>query len=266
MSVTSKQFELDKNELGLFSYDNYVVPSGVPALIQDGNNNVILNNISDNPNTDNFYGDGRHGDLIVRNNTNMYQHAFYFEVYENHPVFGHVLKNVYWNNTMPFEAGEYVIQKKHVLNPEQVDNGDWGSALISGLSVVPGGDLLKLGKVSKHMKTIEKAIDACKATDKAKDAKKATGSYTVTFESGKKYHGKGPESRMNKSATDKAKTKNDPVKSKDFTPAKNDREAFKQESRRMDTDRVGNTPGHKNPNNYNRRASPGDKYRKQDKN
>lgn len=69
---------------------------------------------------------------------------------------------------------------------------------------------------------------------------------------------------MNKSANDKSKTYNGNVKSKDFTKAKNDREAFKQESRRIDTDKVGNTPGHKNPNNYNKRASPGEKYRKQD--
>ncbi len=56
---------------------------------------------------------------------------------------------------------------------------------------------------------------------------------------------------MNKSASDIAKAYNDPVKSKDFTPANNDR--------------VGNTPGHKNTNNYNKIALPGDKYRKQDK-
>jgi RHS repeat-associated protein len=93
-----------------------------------------------------------------------------------------------------------------------------------------------------------------------------TGSYTNTHESGQKYHGKGNESRMNKSANDKAKKNNDPVKSKDYTKAKNDREAFKQESKRLETDKVGNTPGHKNPNNYNKRASPGDKYRKQDGN
>jgi RHS repeat-associated protein len=142
----------------------------------------------------------------------------------------------------------------------QAKNGDWWGAGISALGVVPYiGDVAKVGKIGKDVKIIENAIDV------AKSEKKVTGSYTVTFESGKKYHGKGPESRMNKSAADKAKVNIDPVKSKDFTSAKNDREAFKQESRRMDTDRVGNTPGHKNPNNYNKRASPGDKYRKQDK-
>lgn len=142
----------------------------------------------------------------------------------------------------------------------EAKQGNWWSAAGSALGVVPliGDAVGKSGKIGKHVKTINNAIDA------AKTEKKATGSYTIGFESGKKYHGKGPESRMNKSANDKAKAYNDPVKSKDFTKAKNDREAFKQESRRIDTDRVGNTPGHKNPNNYNKRASPGDKYRRQD--
>jgi hypothetical protein len=136
--------------------------------------------------------------------------------------------------------------------------GDYGNSLISGLSVLPGGDLLKLGKVGKHFKTISNAIDGINSADKAKDVKKATGSYTIIFENGKKYHGKGPESRMNKSANDKA-TKDNPVKSKDWTPADNDREAFKQESRRLEDD-----GGHRSNTNYNKRDSPGTKYRKQD--
>lgn len=65
---------------------------------------------------------------------------------------------------------------------------------------------------------------------------------------------------MEKSAVDKAKQYKDPVKSKDWTSAKNDREAFKQESRRMQTDKGG----HKSKDNYNKRDSPGTKYRKQD--
>lgn len=90
------------------------------------------------------------------------------------------------------------------------------------------------------------------------------GSYTNTHESGKKYHGKGDKERAAESATEKAKKYNDPVKDTDWTPSANEREAFKDESRRLDTDKVGKTPGHRNPNNYNNRDSPGTKYRKQD--
>ena len=95
-------------------------------------------------------------------------------------------------------------------------------------------------------------------------SKKVEGSYTTSHQSGKRYHGKGDEPRAKKSATDKAKANNDPVTDIDWKPSKNSREAFKDESRRLDTDKVGPTPGHKNPNNYNKRDSPGKKYRNQD--
>lgn len=94
--------------------------------------------------------------------------------------------------------------------------------------------------------------------------KSQTGSYTNTHKSGKTYHGKGGEKRAADSGKQQAKANNDPPKSTDLTPAKNDREAFKQESRRLDKDKTPDEPGHKNPNNYNVRDSPGTKYRKQD--
>lgn len=140
MTISSKQFQVQSGELSLFSYDNYVVPSGVPSLEQDGNGNIILNNISDNPNTNNFYGDGRHGDLVIRSNTEMTQHAFYFEQYENHPIYGHILKNVWHRNNIPFEKGEYVLQKKHVRTVEQVLNYDWGRwEIVDVLEVINDG-------------------------------------------------------------------------------------------------------------------------------
>jgi len=56
-----------------------------------------------------------------------------------------------------------------------------------------------------------------------------------------------------------AKEHNDSVVNIDHKPAKNDREGYKDESMRLKAD-----GGHKNPNNYNKRDSPGTKYRKQD--
>jgi hypothetical protein len=141
--------------------------------------------------------------------------------------------------------------------------GSGGLAIeVSGPVALASAGLMAVG-------AIETAVGANLAVNGMKNLKndvvsKESGSYTNTHESGTKYHGKGDESRMNKSAAEKAKANNDPVKSQDYTPAKNSREAFKQESRRLDTDKVGNTPGHKNPNNYNKRDSPGTKYRKQD--
>ena len=46
----------------------------------------------------------------------------------------------------------------------EAKNGNWGSALLSGMGVIPYvGDIGKVGKVGKHLKTIEKAIDGAKA-------------------------------------------------------------------------------------------------------
>ena len=95
--------------------------------------------------------------------------------------------------------------------------------------------------------------------DGANDAKKV-GSYTITFEKGNmKYHGKGPKSRMEQSAKEQSKKHDNLVKSKEWKEAKNDREAFKDESKRIEND-----GGSKSTGNYNQKKSPGDKYRTQD--
>ena len=47
--------------------------------------------------------------------------------------------------------------------------GDWTNAIISGVSILPAGDVAKLGKLEKHIKTIEKAVDAVNANSKASE-------------------------------------------------------------------------------------------------
>lgn len=84
--------------------------------------------------------------------------------------------------------------------------------------------------------------------------KKQTGSYTITFESGKKYHGKGNENRMKQSAREKEKKYGDRPASMEWTPAENDRQAFIGEYKRLKAD-----GGPSNPNNYNKIESPGKK-------
>jgi RHS repeat-associated protein len=98
------------------------------------------------------------------------------------------------------------------------------------------------------------------ATTGASGTAHQTGSYQIKFKSGKTYDGKGPASRMETSAKERSgPPNNDPVVSKVWTPAANEREAFKQESRNLD---ANGGPG--NPNNYNAIESPGKKYRQQD--
>lgn len=62
------------------------------------------------------------------------------------------------------------------------------------------------------------------------------GSYTITFKSGKKYHGKGPPGRMLESAKRLSKEKSDPVVDLDWTSAATEDEAFKQEHTRIQSD------------------------------
>lgn len=98
---------------------------------------------------------------------------------------------------------------------------------------------------------------AKKPSNKSTSNKKSgqVGSYTIVFENGKKYHGKGPKSRMEQSAKEKSKKYKTKVKSKDWTPAANDEDAFIDEYLRMEKD-----GGYNSNNNYNIRQSPGKKY------
>jgi RHS repeat-associated protein len=54
----------------------------------------------------------------------------------------------------------------------EAKQGNWGSALLSGLGVFPiVGDLGKVGKIQKHLKTINKAIDVVSSAGKKIDLK-----------------------------------------------------------------------------------------------
>ncbi|MDY6976666.1 MAG: RHS repeat-associated core domain-containing protein [Pseudomonadota bacterium] len=85
------------------------------------------------------------------------------------------------------------------------------------------------------------------------------GSYTNTHESGKTYHGKGSRKRSQQSGRRKARQHNDPHVATDWTSSANDREAFKDESKRLDED-----GGAESDSNYNEVESPGKKYREED--
>ena len=94
---------------------------------------------------------------------------------------------------------------------------------------------------------------------KKKKRRDPTGSYTLLFGSGKRYHGKGPRKRSEASGKRVARENKDTHVATDWTVAKDRRDAYKQESRRLDAD---GGPG--DPNNYNRIEQPGKKYRRED--
>ena len=89
---------------------------------------------------------------------------------------------------------------------------------------------------------------------------KQTGSYTNTHASGKTYSGKGSRARSQQSGRRQARANDDPHTATDWTPAENSREAFKQESRRIDAQ-----GGVDSPSNYNKVESPGRRFRVEDR-
>lgn len=111
----------------------------------------------------------------------------------------------------------------------------------------------------KDVKAVANAVGAKSIAHKTESAAdRITGTYTNTHQTGTKYHGKGDERRMEQSAAKQARDNKDPVVKSEHTPASNPREAFKEESRRIEAD------GGPGQGNYNKINSPGKKYRQQD--
>lgn len=151
---------------------------------------------------------------------------------EKIPVLGRVVRasNAVW------EAGEEHIEGK---TPRPVDLKSVDPTSIGGPGV-PGGL-------------------ANKSNRPAAGETKQTGSYTNTHASGKTYSGKGSRARSQQSGRRQARANDDPHTATDWTPAENNREAFKQESRRIDAQ-----GGVDSPSNYNKVESPGKRLRVED--
>ncbi|UFH33307.1 hypothetical protein LNP04_06200 [Chryseobacterium sp. C-71] len=92
------------------------------------------------------------------------------------------------------------------------------------------------------------------------------GSYTITFEGGYKYHGKGPINRMFDSAVYRIGQHQRLATSFEWTPSISERESHKDEYKRMQRDKVlpQYPEGYMNPINYNVIQSWGYLYMKQD--
>jgi hypothetical protein len=78
------------------------------------------------------------------------------------------------------------------------------------------------------------------------------GAYTIEFDSGKTYDGKGGTVRARRSARQRSRTNSDPVKDIKHTPADNGDDAY-----RMEAENLEQHGGPKSPNNYNEINSPG---------
>ena len=110
---------------------------------------------------------------------------------------------------------------------------------------------------SKQQSSTENQSGQGKSTQAGKG--KETGSYTNTHESGATYDGKGSKARSQESGQRVEAETGDKHTATEWKASKNDREAFKDESHRLDA--------HGGPDssaNHNKIDSPGKKYRQQD--
>lgn len=162
----------------------------------------------------------------------------------------------------------YVIGKEWVdtieLNPgDRIETEKHGAVLVKLVRLAGRNDVTYNIEVADfhtyYVTKLNLLVHNCGETVAKKVDPKQTGSYTNTHESGKTYVGKGSRQRSQKSGRREARRNDDPHVATDWTPAKNDREAFKQESRRL-----GAEDGPGSSSNYNRIEPPGTKYRQQD--
>jgi RHS repeat-associated protein len=143
-----------------------------------------------------------------------------------------------------------------------------GPTAIGGLVAAPetGGASLVVsaGAVATAAVSSVTAVGGAKnigvvAVAMAAKASNEKGSYTNTHESGNTYDGKGSKARSQESGQRVEAETGDKHTATEWKAAENDREAFKDESRRLDS--------HGGPNssaNHNKIESPGKEYRKQD--
>jgi hypothetical protein len=150
-------------------------------------------------------------------------------------------------------AGRGSSVKKQAVNAVEagVDLASKGKATLSKLA----GKADEVADASKAAAKVES-----KVTETAADvAKKETGSYTNHHKSGKTYDGKGDKKRSQTSAKRVEEETKDQHVATEWTPAASDKEAFKQESKRLDSH-----GGAKSDANHNKIESPGKKLREQD--
>ena len=112
---------------------------------------------------------------------------------------------------------------------------------------------------SQTQPTQEQSTSAQPTQEQSTPSSKETGSYTNTHESGKTYSGKGDQARSQASGKRVEKKTGDKHTATDWKKSASDREAFKDESSRIDAN-----GGAKSNNNHNKIESPGKKYTKQD--
>lgn len=127
MAIIEKLYTYEKGEENLYNIDTYNTDSTKKSLEISNSNNIKFKNLSDNRNTDNFYGDGRHGVYQKRDSTPIRPKCIYFWEIQNHPIYGWCMWKQWYAALGNFVVGdEIILYKKHIEKDDYLDQlGDW---------------------------------------------------------------------------------------------------------------------------------------------
>ena len=143
-----------------------------------------------------------------------------------------------------------------VMNP----NASFGERAIAAVSIASEALPVSVGDAKDVVNGVRRiANGADNASDAGNAVRRQTGSYTNTHESGMTYDGKGSRARSQESGRRVEAETGDKHVATDWTPAGGSRDAFKDESRRLDSH-----GGPQSSSNHNKIESPGKKMREMD--
>lgn len=127
MAILEKKYTYEKGNDNIYNIDTYNTDPTKKALEISDSNNVRFKNLSDNRNTDNFYGDGRLGSFDKRDTNPVTIKCCYFYEVRNHDIYGWCLWKQWYNATSNFQIDdEVILYKKHIEKEEYLNElGDW---------------------------------------------------------------------------------------------------------------------------------------------
>ena len=133
MAILEKKYTYEKGTDNLYNIDTYNTDPNKKALEITDSNNIKFKNLSDNRNTDNFYGDGRLGSFDKRDTNPVTIKCMYFWELKNHPTYGWCLWKQWYNTVGNFQKNdEVILYKKHIEKEEYLNElGDWEIVTIS---------------------------------------------------------------------------------------------------------------------------------------
>lgn len=127
MAILEKKYTYEFGNENLYEIDTYNTNPTKKSLEITPSDNIRFKNLSDNRNTDNFYGDGRLSSVQKRDTAVVRPKCLYFWEVRNHEIYGWCIWKQWFNELGDFNVGdEVVLYKKHIeLDDYMNELGDW---------------------------------------------------------------------------------------------------------------------------------------------